>query len=96
MWEDFRHGFIIGTTEFVDRIKLRYAGLKPHREVSQQKGLVGRINAEEFLTRASALFGRNLQRFRETGRLYGEERQDRDSLMYYLWERRGFTNERHL
>ena len=96
LWEDFRHGLIIGTTEFVDRIKLRYTGLKPHREVSQQKGLVGRIDAEEFLTRASALLGRNLQRFRETGRLYGEERQDRDSLMYYLWERRGFTNERHL
>jgi putative transposase len=93
LWEDFRHGLMLGTTEFEDRIKSRYVTVKPHREVSQQKGMVGRIDAEAYLGQASGLLGRDLKRFRETGRLYGEEREDRDILVYLLWERGAFTNE---
>lgn len=33
-----------------------------------------------------------VKRFRETGRLYGEERQDSDILVNLLWERGAFTN----
>ena len=90
----FRHGLMLGTTEFVDRIKSRYVRVKPHRKVSQQRGAVGRIDAEGYLLRASAWLGRDLKRFREMGRLYGEEREDRDLLVYLLWERGAFTNEK--
>ena len=90
LWEDFRHGLMVGTMDFVDRIKSRYVTVKPHREVSQQTGMVGRIEAEEYLRRASALLGRDLNRFRQTGRLYGEEREDRES-----W-RISFGREEHL
>ncbi len=44
--EDFRHGIIIGTRQFVDRIKARYASERQRGEVPQQRGLVGRINTE--------------------------------------------------
>ncbi|MFH1488421.1 MAG: hypothetical protein ABII06_05915, partial [Pseudomonadota bacterium] len=93
LWENSRHGLMVGTTEFVDTIRSRYVTVKPHREVTQQRGMVGRIDAEGYLARASALLGRDLKRFRETGRLYGEEREDRDILVYLLWERGAFTNE---
>jgi hypothetical protein len=39
------------------------------------------------------VLGRDLKRFRETGRLYGEEREDRDILAYLLWETGAFTNK---
>ena len=32
LWEDFRHGVILGTSQFVDVIKTRYAGGRPHPE----------------------------------------------------------------
>jgi len=53
LWEDFRHGMILGTGRFVDRIKARYASERPHREVPQQRGLVGRINTDTVLEQAS-------------------------------------------
>ena len=93
LWEDFRHGLLMGTAEFVERIKSRYVSAKPHREVPQQKGIMGRIDAEQYLIRASTLLGHDLNRFREMGRLYGEEREDRDLLMYFIWQRGGFTND---
>jgi len=93
LWEDFRHGLMVGTAEFVERIKSRYVSVKPHREVPQQRGMVGMIDADEYLMRASALLGRDLDRFREMGRLYGEEREDRDLLVYFIWEKGAFTNE---
>ena len=93
LWEDFRHGLLLGGSDFVDRIKASYAAERPHREVAQQKGMVGRVDAEGYLRRSSLLLGRDLDRFREAGRLYGEERDDRDILVYVLWERGAFTNE---
>lgn len=93
LWEDFRHGLMLGTEEFVERVKSRYISVKPDREVPQQRGMVGMIDADEYLMRASALLGRDLNRFREMGRLYGEEREDRDLLVYLLWEKRAFMNE---
>ena len=81
------------TTEFVDRLKSRYVTVSPHREVAQQRGVVGRIDAEGYLLWASAWLGRDLKRLRETGRLYGQEWEDRNLLAYLLWERGAFTNE---
>jgi len=91
--EDFTHGLMVGTAEFVERIKSKYTSQKPHPEVPQQRGMVGMIDADEYLMRACALLGRDLGRFREMGRLYGEEKEDRDLLAYLLWEKGAFTNE---
>ena len=44
MWEDFRHGLALGTGNFLDHIKIRYAGGRPYREVPRQEGLMGRID----------------------------------------------------
>lgn len=93
LWEDLRHGLAMGTSEFMDRIRARFISVKPHPEVSRQRGIVGRIDAEACLERASALLGRDLARIRDAGRLYGEEKEDRDLLAYLLWERGAFTNE---
>ena len=46
LWEDFRHGLMLVKAEFVERIKLRYISEKPHREVPQQRGIVGMIDAD--------------------------------------------------
>lgn len=65
----------------------------PQQEVPQQRGLVGGIDGESYLTRASALLGRDMNRFKQKQRVHGEERDDRDLLVYLLWQRGAFTNE---
>jgi hypothetical protein len=92
LWEDFRYGVIVGTQQFVDRIKAKYASERPHREVPQQRGLVGRINAKVFLEQASGLFNYDVHRFKKDGRLYGEDKESRDLLVFLLWETGAYTN----
>ncbi|HUU40191.1 MAG TPA: transposase [Desulfatiglandales bacterium] len=92
LWEDFRHGVIMGTQQFVDRVKSRYVSERPHREIPQQRGLVGRIDATMLLNKASQLLKCDVEWFREAGRLYGKDKENRDLLVYLLWERGAFTN----
>ena len=93
IWEDLKHGLILGATQFVDKIRSKYVNKKPHQEIPQQRGMVGRIDGESYLTRASALLGRDMNRFKQKQRVHGEERDDRDLLVYLLWKRGAFTNE---
>lgn len=92
LWEDFRHGVALGTGRFVDLIKERYSGDRPHPELPQQRGLVGRINAEAFLERASVLLDFDAAAMKERGRLYGKDKRKRDILLFCLWERCAYTN----
>ncbi len=55
--------------------------------------MMGRINGESYLTRVSELLGRDMNRIKRAQSLRGEEREDRDLLVYLLWKRGAFTNE---
>ena len=90
--EDFRHGLIVGTQQFVDKIKAKYASQMPHREVPLQKGLVGRINTKLFLEQVSGLFNCDWRRLKKAGRLYGEDKELRDLIVFLLWQRGAYTN----
>jgi hypothetical protein len=77
----------------VDRVKSKYVSDRPHREVPQQRGLVGRVNAGTILNKASQLLKWDVERCREVSRLYGKDKENRDLLAYLFWERGAFTNE---
>jgi len=92
LWEDFRHGVILGTSQFLDLIKARYSNDKPHREVPQQRGVVGRANAEAVMEQAAQLIHCTVGRFKEKGRIYGKEKDKRDLLVFFLWGKGAHTN----
>ena len=37
LWEDFRHGMIIGSKKFINKIRSTYLPEKPHKEIPQQR-----------------------------------------------------------
>jgi putative transposase len=86
LWEDFRHGVILGTSQFLDMIKTRYSSGRPHREIPQQRGIVGRAKVEALLKEA---FG---GRFKKGGRVYGKEKEKRDLWVFLLWQSGAYTN----
>jgi putative transposase len=92
LWEDFRHGVIVGTQKFEDGIKAKYVSERPHREIPQQRGLVGRVNFDLFLEKAAGLFSCDVARFRTAPRLYGTDKELRDILVFFLWEKGAHTN----
>ena len=92
LWEDLRHGLIMGTQKFVERIKSRYTSERPHREVPQQRGLVGRMDPTMIVDQASESLSCDIEKYREARRLYGTDKENRDCLLYLLWQRGGYTN----
>jgi putative transposase len=92
LWEHFRHGIIVGTQKFEDGIKAEYVSERPHREIPQQRGLVGRVNFDLFLEQAAGLFSCDVARLRTTPRLYGTDKELRDILVFFLWEKGAYTN----
>ncbi len=41
LWEDFRHGLILGTKKYVNKIRRTYLPPAAHDEMPQQKSLAG-------------------------------------------------------
>jgi len=86
LWEDLRHGLILGTSQFLDSIKTKYAQGRPHREIPQQRGVVGRAKAEALLRQTFGDGSRN------GGRLYGKKKEERDLWVFLLWKAGSYTN----
>jgi putative transposase len=80
IWEQVRHGIVLGSKAFVDRIKDDYLKGKPHQEIPQQRAILRDKTAEDFLAEAGV-----------EGR--GGTKVDRDFGMCLLWESGRYTNQ---
>ncbi len=94
LWEDFRHGVILGSAGFVERIRLSRGGVAPHKEIPQQKNVQGSIDLMGAAKHASALVGREMNGLAPGHRVRGEMKEDRDVVLYALWEMGAFGNEK--
>jgi len=86
LWEDFRHGCIIGTQQFVEDVRQKYLGEKPHDEIPQQKRVVQDIDIQRRLGKAAAALGCDIARLAGPGRIAVLEKSNRDALVYCLWQ----------
>ena len=77
----------MGTQKFVESITSRYTSQRPHREVPHQRGLVGRIDPKMIVDQSC-----DIEKYRQASRLYGTDKENRDCLLYFLWQRGGSTN----
>ena len=93
LWEDFRHGVILGSAGFVERIRLSKGGAAPHKEIPQQKKVLGSIDLMGAAKHASALLGREMNGYAPGYRVRGEVKEDRDVVLYALWEMGAFRNK---
>jgi hypothetical protein len=93
VWEDFRHGILLGSEEFVEKIRFLGVGTVAHKEIPQQKKVLASIDTMELVRRSSALLGREVEEFKRGGRLRGEAKEDRDTVIYALWETGLFGHE---
>ncbi len=53
IWEDFRHGFFLGSQKFVDRIKSKYLSENSEVEIPQQRQVLRDTNPENILKKAA-------------------------------------------
>ena len=93
LWQDFRHGVFWGTRQFVDRMREKYLPEKPHSEIPQQKSVARLTNSEELLEKAAQKLGFDLETVRRSARISPAFRNDRDLLVYFMWNTGILTNE---
>ena len=92
LWEDFRHGLILGSDGFVEGIRQSRGGAAAHKEIPQQKGVLGSIDLMEVVKQALALLGREVGEYSPGQRVRGEMKRDRDLVIHALWQNGMFQN----
>ena len=93
LWEDFRHGLYLGTCEFVDTLKSAFLTDNAHTEIPQQTKLLRRINPKTLLEKAARILGCNVADYRSSLRISKQHRDNRDLLIYLLWETGLYRNQ---
>ena len=92
LWEDFYHGMIIGSKQFVDRIRSVYLPEKLHKEIPQQRDLAKGIDPIAKLKEAARKLDCDLDYFRRAPRITKADRGDRDLLVLSVWKTGVLTN----
>jgi len=93
LWEDFRHGMILGTKEFVDKIRSRYMPVHIHEEIPQQRSLGKSVEPEKVLEKAAGILNCDLDDIRRSRRIPKSIKDDRDLQVYLVWKRCLLPNE---
>jgi REP-associated tyrosine transposase len=93
LWEDFHHGLYLGTHKFVDKLKSSFLTDHAHVEIPQQAKLVKIIDPEVLLEKAARILGCNPTNFKNVLRISAQDKDNRDLLIYLLWETGLFKNQ---
>ncbi|MBC2717297.1 MAG: hypothetical protein HF978_18475 [Desulfobacteraceae bacterium] len=94
VWEDVKFGFIYGSQAFIDRIKDKYRSGTPDGELPQLNRLLKEEDPEILIGKASTLLNCDIEYFRESGRLTGDDRDKRDVIVYLLWKTGRYSNQK--
>jgi REP element-mobilizing transposase RayT len=93
LWEDLRCGVVLGSRDFMDKIRREYLPKGIEVEKPQQRAMAGSIGAGAYVRRASELFGWGEEGFEPGRRLRGRIKEERDLIVYWLWNTGWFKNE---
>jgi REP element-mobilizing transposase RayT len=92
IWENVRHGLIFGSNNFVDKIKSTYLSDRSLDELPQVRSMLKDTDPEIALHEAAAVLGCSVENFRQSRRISEADRDNRDLLIYCLWNTGIFTN----
>ncbi len=92
IWEDLRHGILLGTKKFTEKIKKQHLRGRPHQEIPQQKQLDKMVDPEALCLQAAEMLNCNLEQLRKSKRISKADQADRDLLIYLLWQSGQLTN----
>jgi putative transposase len=92
LWEDLRHGLILGSRKFVDSMRARFLPQEPAAGVPQQLRLARDKDIRGILKTAADQLGCDLTRLSAARRVSGGEKDKRDLLIYWVWQAGHLTN----
>lgn len=94
LFEDLRHGLILGSKQFVEKIRKKYAAVKPDLSLPQQCQIANSFDPKRYLHSGEQIFGCDLEHFVNAKRLSGAEKEIRDLLVYGIWKTGQLKNQK--
>ena len=92
IWEDIKHGMILGSQGFISRIKKNYLNDTATEDVPEQKKILNDVDLGELIESGARILKVDLQKLKNSRRVTKTEMINRDILVYYLWQRGQFSN----
>jgi REP element-mobilizing transposase RayT len=91
--EDIKHGFILGSQNFVEELKSRFLKDRKDGELPQHNRLYRAFDPKMLIKSASEVLDFNLSSARKSKRISLIEKEKRDMLVYLLWKTGRMTNQ---
>jgi REP element-mobilizing transposase RayT len=92
--EDFRHGLFLGSPRFVARIRKRYLPENHDKEIAGHRQSAASLDPGTIAARAARLLGCKVKEFKKISRVSGAQKEQRDLLVYLIWQTGLLTNEK--
>jgi REP element-mobilizing transposase RayT len=93
LWEDLRHGLILGSKRFVEKIRKEFLTSEPQPAIAQQVQIAKHYNPHRILQKAERILNCDMKRFLKAGRVLGAEKETRDLMIYLIWKAGVLTND---
>jgi REP element-mobilizing transposase RayT len=93
LWEDLRHGLILGSNGFVEIIRKEFLPPEPQPAIAQQVQVAKHHNPSRFLQKAERILKCDVKHFSKAGRVSGAEKEKRDLMIYLIWKTGVLTND---
>ena len=91
--EDLRYGIILGSKVFVDKIRKRFLPDVPHLEIPQQKKIAKDFKLKNIIKKTAKILQVDIAECIQAKRLHGQNKQNRDLLIYLVWNTGIVTND---
>jgi len=92
IWEDVKYGLIFGGEEFIKSLKTRFLDKETKQEIPQHNKLFREFNLDLFLKKVSEILRFDVEAARVARRISPDEKENRDILLYLLWETGRLSN----
>jgi putative transposase len=91
--EDVRHGMILGTEKFLNKVRKKFLPDILHHDLPQQKQMAKDIDMEYVLKKSAEILQLDLDKCIQAKRLHGIDKDKRDLMVYFFWNKGIMTNE---
>ena len=92
LFEDLRHGLVLGSKKFVETLRKRYLKSEPETSLPQQRLIKKQLDLNLFLSEAEKILKFKVNTLTHAARLRGVQKDNRDLLVYLLWKSGHLTN----
>jgi len=92
IWENVKHGLIYGSQDFVTKIKDRYLSDNKKGELPQYNSMLREYDPEALLSRAAKILNLDLASAHEAKKINADDKDNRDLLIYLLWQTGRLSN----